>query len=119
MAGICLIHSERGVLGIVDDYGSNYQRFHAVDIAILFFLDVHLIILIYFFVLPVQGFTIRFPTIRFAAAQAALRFAWKTRKNLGHKTRWLDLWMSRIGVFKRGKRHDALLGGVIETDLSR
>jgi hypothetical protein len=37
MAGICLIHSERGVLGIVDDYGSNYQRFHAVDIAILFF----------------------------------------------------------------------------------
>jgi len=48
MAGICLIHSERGVLGIVDDYGSNYQRFHAVDIAILFFIDVHLIILIYF-----------------------------------------------------------------------
>ncbi|SOE96020.1 hypothetical protein SAMN05414139_08943 [Burkholderia sp. D7] len=56
VAMICPMRSKRGrpryrtdiVLGIVDDYGSDYKRLHAVNTAISF--SIHLIILIYFYV---------------------------------------------------------------------
>jgi pimeloyl-ACP methyl ester carboxylesterase len=60
MAAICLIRGKRGVLGIVDVYDSDS-----------IFLSIHSIILIDFCVFPIQGFTMRFPTLRSAAAQAA------------------------------------------------
>jgi pimeloyl-ACP methyl ester carboxylesterase len=57
------------VLGIADDYGSDYKPLHAVDIATFF--SIYSIILIDCCVFTIQGFTMRFPTLRSATAQIA------------------------------------------------
>ncbi len=56
-------------LEIVDDYDGDYKPLHAVDIAIFIF--IHSIILSVFCTFPIQGFTMRFPTLRSATAQVA------------------------------------------------